>query len=274
MLAKLFLVLTDHPVFRRIVWKPIYEWLARKFDFDDWHFMNYGYSPFAHEKKLKLNPEDELHRYAIQLYHYLATKVPIEGTDMLEVGSGRGGGCNYIKRYFNPRKITGLDIASNAVNFSKRNYTQQGLYYKQGKAESLPFEDGYFDVVINVESCHAYGSVPKFLLEVKRVLCEGGYFLCTDLRSPDGMITLRRNLVSSGLRLIEEEVITENVLTAISEEEAVKLLRIKKFVPQRFQKLFKEFAGVKGSQIHLSLSTGELVYHRFVLQKNTLSNQL
>jgi len=80
--------------------------------------------------------------------------------------------------------------------------------------------------------------------------------------------------VNSGLRLIEEEVITENVLTAISEEEAVKLLRIKKFVPERFQKLFKEFAGVKGSQIHLSLSTGELVYHRFVLQKNTLSNQL
>ena len=34
MLAKLFLGLTDYPIFRRIMWKPIYEWLARKFDFN------------------------------------------------------------------------------------------------------------------------------------------------------------------------------------------------------------------------------------------------
>ena len=68
--------------------------------------------------------------------------------------------------------------------------------------------------------------------------------------------------------MIEEEVITENVVSAISEEEAVKLQRIKKFIPEKFQRLFKEFAGVKGSQIHTSLSKGALVYHRFVLQKN------
>ncbi len=267
MVAKIFLSLTDYPVFRRIMWKPIYEWLAKKFDFNEWHFMNYGYSPFEHEKKLNLNPEDEIHRYAIQLYHYLVSKVKIEGMDVLEIGSGRGGGCNYIKRYFNPRKITGLDIANNAVNFSKQTHNQKGLYYKQGNAEALPFENDYFDVVINVESCHAYGSVPKFLSEVKRVLCDGGYFLCTDLRSPDGIITLRNNLSGSGLELLEEEVITENIVRAISEEEAIKIMRIKKLVPKRFQKLFKEFAGVKGSQIHAALSTGQLVYHRFVLRK-------
>lgn len=267
MIARIFLGMTDLPIFRRMMWKPIYEWLAKKFDVHEWHFMNYGYSPFEYEKKLRLSPEDEVHRFPIQLYHYLACKVPIEGMDILEVGSGRGGGSSYIKRYLNPRKITGLDLAQNAVNFSKQTHCQKGLYYRQGNAEDLPFEDGYFDVVINVESCHAYGSVPKFLSEVKRVLCDGGYFLCADLRSPDGMITLRRSLLNSGLALIEEEVITENVVRAISEEESVKMTRIQKFVPQRFQKLFREFAGVKGSQIHASLSKGALVYHRFVLQK-------
>src|SRR5262249_34888659 len=154
-----------------------------RFDFTDWHFMNYGYAPSEQEKKLKLNPEDEIHRHPIQLYHYLTSKIEIEGKDVLEIGSGRGGGCNYIKRYFNPRKVTGLDIASNAVEFSRKTHRQKGLYYKQGNAEDLPFEDNYFDVVINVESCHAYGSVPKFLSEVYRVLTDGGYFLCTDLRS-------------------------------------------------------------------------------------------
>ena len=71
MIAKLFLSLTDYPVFRRIMWKPIYEWLAKRFNYTEWHFMNYGYSPFEYEKKLRLNSEDEIHRYAIQLYHYL-----------------------------------------------------------------------------------------------------------------------------------------------------------------------------------------------------------
>jgi ubiquinone/menaquinone biosynthesis C-methylase UbiE len=267
MIAKMFLTLTDYPFFRRIVWKPFCEMLAKKFRVEGWHFMNYGYAPFKYEKKLVLDPLDEIHRYPIQLYHYLACKVRIEGMDVLEVGSGRGGGCNYIRRYFGPRKITGLDIAANAISFSKQMHQQKGLYYKQGNAEDLPFEDGYFDVVINVESCHAYGSVPRFLSEVNRVLCHGGYFLCTDLRSPEGMITLRNHLLSSGLQLEQEEVITENVIKAISEEEAIKLMRIKKFVPQRFQKLFKEFAGVKGSHIHAGLSSGELVYHRFVLRK-------
>lgn len=268
MIAKLFLSLVDYPWFRRIAWKPIYEWLAKKFKHSEWHFMNYGYAPFDYERKLRLNEEDELHRYPIQLYHYLVSKVPVEGKDVLEVGSGRGGGCNYIRRYFNPHKITGLDIAANAVTFSKQTHNQKGLYYKQGNAEALPFENGYFDVVVNVESCHAYGSVPKFLGEVKRVLNEGGYFLCTDMRSPDGMITLRRNLLISGLSLIEEEDITKNVVKAIEEEEIMKAKRIEKFIPLKFQKLFKEFAGVKGSKIYEDLKTGTLVYHRFVLRKS------
>jgi ubiquinone/menaquinone biosynthesis C-methylase UbiE len=268
MIAKIFLGLTDYPIIRRIMWKPIYEWLAKRFNYNEWHFMNYGYSPFPHERKLKLNPEDEVHRYAIQLYHYLASKVIIEGLDVLEIGSGRGGGCNYIRRYFNPRKITGIDVAGNAINFSKRTHSQKGLYYKQGNAEALPFENEYFDIVINVESCHAYGSVPKFLSEVKRVLSDGGYFLCTDLRSPDGMITLRRNLMNSDLTLIDEEAISENVVRAIEEEEEIKKTRIEKLIPKRFHRVFKEFAGVKGSKIHQDLKTGALVYHRFVLRKN------
>ena len=71
MIAKLFLTLTDYPLFRRIMWKPIYEWLAKKFSVEDWHFMNYGYSPSTNEQPVKLDQKDELHRYPIQLYHYL-----------------------------------------------------------------------------------------------------------------------------------------------------------------------------------------------------------
>jgi ubiquinone/menaquinone biosynthesis C-methylase UbiE len=267
MIAKVFLSLTDYPFFRRLVWKPIYELLAKKFQIRDWHFMNYGYVPFDQEKKLRLEERDEINRYPLQLYHYLASKIKLEDMDVLEVGSGRGGGSSYIKRYLNPRKVTGVDIAKNAVEFSKQTHLEKGLYYKQGNAEQLPFNSEYFDVVINVESSHAYGSVPEFLSEVKRVLHYGGYFLCTDLRSPEGMRTLRENFINSGMELWEEENISENVIKAIEMEEPLKQKRIEQHIPVWFQKSFKEFAGVKGSKIHTSLQSGELVYYRFVMRK-------
>ena len=107
MIAKLFLDLTDYPAFRRIIWKPVYEIIAKKFKVPDWQFMNYGYAPYAQELPLSLQPEDEVNRYSIQLYHYLVSIPEVPGKEILEVGSGRGGGANYINKYLKPEKITG-----------------------------------------------------------------------------------------------------------------------------------------------------------------------
>ena len=268
MIAKLFLELTDYPFFRRIAWKPIYEILAKKLTKEDWCFMNYGYAPFAYEKPLTLAQQDEINRYPLQLYHYLACKIEVAEKEMLEVGSGRGGGASYINKYLKPEKITGLDIAHNAVKLANETRSAQGLQFLQGDAENLPFADESFDVVINVESCHAYGSVPAFLKEVKRVLRPGGYFLCTDMRSPNGMTTLKNNLLSTGMNFLAEEDITDNVVNAIELEEEIKQKRISDGIPKWFVKTFKEFAGVKGSKIHTDLQNGSLIYHRFVLQKS------
>jgi len=268
MIAKLFLELTDYPVFRRIIWKPLYEILAKKFQIEDWQFMNYGYTPFEYETTLTLKPKDEINRYPLQLYHYLATTVDVSGKELLEVGSGRGGGAGYIGNYLKPKKITGLDIAHNAVKLANKIHASVNVKFVQGTAEKLPFDNESFDVVINVESCHAYGSVPVFLKEVKRVLRPGGYFLCTDIRSPAGMQTLKKNLLDTGMDLLKEEVITGNVIKAIECEDPEKQKRIAAGVPKWFTKAFKEFAGVKNSKIHTDLQSGTLIYHRFVLQKN------
>lgn len=268
MIARLFLDLTEYPAFRRIVWKPVYEIIARKFQVTDWQFMNYGYVPFSYEAPITLDPVDEINRYSIQLYHYLVSVLDLAGKEVLEVGSGRGGGANYIKKYLHPCTITGLDIAHNAVKLARERHVVTGLTFVQGNAEKLPFHNDSFDVVINVESCHAYGSVPAFLKEVKRVLRPGGYFLCTDLRSPSGMHTLKKNLISIGMCLTRAEDITKNVINAIELEEDVKLQRIADGIPKWLSKPFKEFAGVKGSKIHRDLKDSSLVYYRFVLRKN------
>jgi len=267
MVTKFFLSLTDYPFFRRIIWKPIYEVLAKKFQIKDWHFMNYGYDAGTEQSLLDLQEKDEINRYPIQLYHFLAQKTVIEGKEVLEVGSGRGGGSDFISRYHRPAKMMGLDIAFNATQWAQRHHVEDNLRFVQGNAERLPFPDESFDVIINVESCHAYGSVPRFLSEVKRVLRPGGHFLCADLRSPAGMKKLQDNIQSSGMQLVSQENITNNVVHAIEKENDIKQQRINTHIKKWIRPLFSQFAGIKGSKIHKDLESGNLTYYSFVLTK-------
>ena len=267
MFAKLFLELTEYAFFRRLVWKPIYEMLARVLPVSEWQFMNYGYVPMPDEAPLTLEAPDELQRYPLQLYHYLASRTEVAGKEMLEVGSGRGGGANYIARYLKPARMVGMDLAANAVKFAGKTFVQPNLEYVQGNAEALPFADASFDVVINVESCHAYGSVPNFLKEVRRVLRPGGTLVLTDMRGEPGLKLLQQQLQDSGMTIVEETDITRNVVEAIETEEPIKKERIRKLVPKWLVPAFEEFAGVKESAIHRDLSSRDLIYCRWKLQK-------
>lgn len=267
MLTKIFLTLTDYAFIRRLVWKPVYELLAKRFKVKDWCFMNYGYAPNKDEILLRLDASDEINRNPIQLYHYLTAKITLTNSKILEVGSGRGGGCYYIHKYLSPKYMVGLDIASNAVKLANGYFKTSGIEFVQGSAEQLPFEDASFDVVINVESSHTYGSVEKFLIEVKRVLRKDGYFLLADIRTAKDFRLLEQQIANSGMQLLSEENISQNVRLAIELEEPIKQKRIQDNIPKWLQGIFKEFAGVAGSKCHKQLASGELVYYRFVLRK-------
>jgi ubiquinone/menaquinone biosynthesis C-methylase UbiE len=267
MISWLFLELTEYAWFRRLVWKPVYQALAKKFPTGTWSFMNYGYAPDTREAKLQLQEKDEMHRFAIQHYHYLAVKTMIRGKDVLEVGSGRGGGSHYIATNLHPRSMTGMDLASRAVELCNKNFIHHNLNYITGNAEKIPLENDSRDVVINVESSHAYGSVDNFLAEVKRVLRPGGVLLLTDIRGNAGKDLLVRKFLNSGLEIIEEEDITLNVVNAIEKEDPIKLARIRQSVPGWLHAGFSEFAGSVGSQTHKQLKNRELIYFRFVLRK-------
>ncbi len=268
MWASLFLELTEYPWFRRIVWRPVYNHLAKKFPAKDWLFMNYGYDPLDESERPQLEAGDEPHRYPLQLYHFLASQTPIQGKKVLEVGSGRGGGSYYLARYFNPAEIIGMDIAENAVAFSNENHKSPNLRYVAGNAEKIPFEDHSFDVVINVESSHAYGSIDLFFHEVKRILKPGGFFLITDMRDPKNIPAFEKSLLDSGLVLERQQVITPNVLKAIDSEDELKRARIARQVPPAYVRFFEEFGAVKGSQLEKDFMAGKLVYFWYVLRND------
>jgi ubiquinone/menaquinone biosynthesis C-methylase UbiE len=257
--------------FRRFNAKVTYELLAKNIPANDWHFMNYGYVPNPSEKPLALPDDPNLQKYSLQMYHYLATKAEISGKDVLEVGSGRGGGAKYIAGNLHPLHYTGLDLAQSAVDLANKMHVHPNLKFIQGSAESIPFKDNSVDVVLNVESSHSYGSVEKFLNEVERVLKPGGFLLLVDFRNEENvekMETLKSQLLATGLNMLEEENITPNVIQSIEEEDESKRARIARLIPEKWQKLFCEFAGVKGSKFHKTLQNGTRLYYRFVMQKN------
>jgi SAM-dependent methyltransferase len=250
------------------MWRQWYEFLAGRYAQRDWSFMNYGFALLdPHADKLPLDEVDEPNRYCIQLYHHVASAVSLHNSDVLEVSSGRGGGSDYINRYLGPQKVVGVDYSEKAVAFCNANYVLDGLSFVTGDAELLPFEDNSFDVVVNVESSHCYGSMDAFLMQVKRILRHNGYFLYADLRGRARMDILYRQLRCSGMTLITETNITPNVLEALNLDHDRKTALIRQSMHKPLLNAFQEFAGVKGSIIYEGFRAGELLYLSFVLQK-------
>lgn len=267
MIKRILSPFKNYAWFKRINAKVSYEMLAKYIPAADWHFMNYGYVPESNEQVLQLPDDPKIQRYPMQMYHCLATKVDVGGKQVLEVGSGRGGGAKHIASTLKPSSYTGLDLASNAVELANKIHVVPNLKFIQGSAEAIPLKDDAVDVVINVESCHAYGCVDTFLKEVKRVLKPGGHLLLVDFRYTPQMTDFSTQIKNCGLKLISEEDITGNVVKAIEAEDAVKKERIRNLFPAKWQKLFSEFAGVVGSKFHRNLVNRERLYYRYVLQK-------
>ncbi|MBL8050429.1 MAG: methyltransferase domain-containing protein [Anaerolineales bacterium] len=211
-------------------------------------FMNFGYT--AHHQgaePLELHPDDEYHRYPLQLYHHVAKHVEWKNVEALEVSSGRGGGANFIMRYFKPKSYVGVDFSQRAIEFCRNAYQVDGLQFQHGNAEDLKFPDNTFDVVVNVEASLYYPNIEKFFGHVKRVLKPGGYFLYTDLRYEEKLDEWHKQLKQIGWKVIKEEDITENVLKALEMDREQRIRLAKHYAPKILHKLFYEFQGLSGN---------------------------
>ncbi len=269
MLSKLYVKACDgFPKFRKFTRKHMYQFMAKIYQKEDWSFMNYGYLPLEQgEDEPDLSTDDEINRYCIQLYHHLASAVDLNNQHVLEVGSGRGGGAHYIKKYFSPKSMVGVDFSNRAVSLCKKHYQVEGLSFIPGDAEALPFDDDSFDAVVNVESSHCYASMEKFLTQVKRVLKPGGHFLFADFRNNGQMEEMNLQLERSGLLPLRFKDITQNVLKALDADHEHRMHQIHKGSPTILKQLVREFAGVKGTSFYNHLISGAVIYQSHILQK-------
>jgi SAM-dependent methyltransferase len=120
---------------------------------------------------------DDLDQYHFEKLHHLLELVDFDGyagRRVLEVGCGAGVDLARFAR--GGAAVTGVDIASSAIDLARANFEQQGLRGELHVAngEQLPFPDGSFDLVY-AHGVVQYTSDPKRLVEeCRRVLAPGG----------------------------------------------------------------------------------------------------
>lgn len=229
-------------------------------------FMNYGYAPID-APELPLDPEDQHEPFGAHLYHVALSHVSVEGKELLEVSSGRGGGASYVARYLNPRRYVGLDISDKNVQACERVYSAlPNLEFVQGEAESLPFPDESFDHVVSVEASRAYGDVMQFFAEVRRILRWDGTFLLTDMRWLADMKVLKGQIAEAGFEIDQEVNIAPNVVKALERDNERKVELIQRTVPRMFLSAFSEFAGTIGSDRYRAFADGRMNYFSWNLR--------
>lgn len=231
-------------------------------------FLNYGYAGEPEEfNYFSLEEKDKKDRYGIQLYAHVTRHHHFPGSNVLEVGSGRGGGAYFLTRYLKPASYTALDINAKTVAFCNATLKADGLKFVQGDSENLPFPSNTFDAVVNVESARCYGNIPRFFSEVMRVLKPGGRFLFTDMIKPADFEGIKHQLLKTGFECLEIKDILPNVVESLRRDSQQRKEVIDRRVPGIFRKAFYEFAGVEGSGRFKAFETRIFGYWSFSLIK-------
>jgi SAM-dependent methyltransferase len=253
----------------KVVTAAVYNSLSRWLDKSDSQFMNYGYQPAdASEESSNGNAAPAREQFSMNLYRKVAGAADLAGKDVLEVGSGRGGGAAFVAREFHPRSMTGVDLTPKAVAHAQSAHHEPNLQFVKGDAENLPFGAGSFDAVVNVESSHGYPSMHRFLAEVHRVLRPDGLLLFADVRSPEDTDVLRDQFGDAALTIVEEERITPGVARALELDRA-RRGEIVASIPKVFRPVAATFIGAQGGEIYAQLQSGQTEYTRFLLRRGS-----
>ena len=205
--------------------KTYYDIFAEKVPDPRMLFMNYGYAESENDRYRWIEPEDRWLKYHLSLAHRALDGIQTKGKRVLEIGSGRGGNCYYLSKYTQARRIYGIDICEGHVRLCNRNKALDSVTFLKADAGALPFRDGTFDVVLNLESSHLYPKFETFVSEVHRVLKPGGRFAYGDLwhleSLPIDWKKRERTLRTSRFVITREEDVTEGVFLALKKKDGL-----------------------------------------------------
>lgn len=217
------------------------------------------------EEQTELKPEHQVERLQFQLYHHLVKDLELSQKDILEIGSGIGGGCLYFKTYFKPKSVTGIDLIRQNVAISRSRYSKLGMNFICDDACSFSYPLSSIDIIVNLESSHSYGDFSMFLKKVYETLRPGGYFTFGDIRFVKDYSKLKSAFLDSGFTIVKEENITGNVCKSLvlDKERKIEVLGKRSFI----KLLFSNLGFLEGGKNYNFLMNGETQYYHFLLMK-------
>ncbi|ORV90147.1 hypothetical protein AWC11_12620 [Mycobacterium interjectum] len=199
-------------------WKSFYNLLSRRLEdagvADSSFFLNYGYLPLGttDESAFTIRP-GTFNANSVRLVFEVIGSVDLNDRTVVEIGCGRGGNAALVAEKFSAQVI-GIDMSSEAIAFCSKTHVKRPIDFRVGDALNIPLPDASCDAIINVESSHSYGNLPKFLSEVRRICRPTGWFLHTDFLSPEDWDLVRMRLKRSGFVTESDRDITGNVLAS------------------------------------------------------------
>lgn len=175
-------------------------------------FLNSGFLYIGDQPDIQYNYIDKPSFDNCLVYTHLFEYIDPKDKEVLEVGCGFGRGCNFIKKQYNTKSVVGCDINDNVLKVAKKHFPL--IKFVNGNAVKLQQLNTLFDIVVTVETllywdCHSdsFGSFASCIKE------GGSLLIASDIRRSD--TTLDKNFLQHGLRLVNEQDITANVILAI-----------------------------------------------------------
>ena len=199
-------------------WHSFYDLLSRRLEdvgvADSSFFLNYGYLPTDsnNESVFTIRP-GTFNASSVRLVYEVVGAVDLNDRTIVEIGCGRGGNSACVAEKFNGQVI-GIDMSAEAIAFCRKAHAKHSIDFQVGDALNIHLDDNCCDAILNVESSHSYGNLPKFLNEVHRICRPGGWFLHTDFLSGEDWDYVRSRLRALGFSTESDRDITANVLAS------------------------------------------------------------
>jgi SAM-dependent methyltransferase len=125
---------------------------------------------FTGERVIPGRVEDDLWAEHVSRYAFAASLSVAGGA--LDIGCGAGYGTAILAA--GARSAAGIDIATEAIAYARRHYSQPNLWFASASALALPFSSARFGLVVAFEVIEHLADYRRMLEEAARVLAPGG----------------------------------------------------------------------------------------------------